>query len=321
MSNSELAISVCINPDCTKRNVPINSSDRYCQSCGNDLLLQGRYRVTSLIHGYRDPGYSLIYLIDDKGTPKILKVLQRRHSNRPRVVQLFRQEVDVLRHLDHPGIPKVDGYFQQQLSNGQRLHCIIMEKVDGCDLKEWLKQNQPITQKQALEWLEQLAVILNVIHQQNYLHRDIRSNNIMLKNNGQLVLIDFAGATKRNYIYKAYTYIRKIINVFRVKRIVTDGYTPPEQNKNYCLPQSDFFALGRTFVYLLTGKEPKDKAIYDADNDEVHWREYSCGISPQLADFVDKLMAYNPNHRYKNAQEMLNKIASISQELYPNQIN
>jgi serine/threonine protein kinase len=64
-----------------------------------------------------------------------------------------------------------------------------MEKIDGLNLQEWLESrgNQPITPVQALNWLKQLAEILDQVHQKQYFHRDIKPANIMLRPNGQLV--------------------------------------------------------------------------------------------------------------------------------------
>ncbi len=280
-------------------------------------MLQNRYLVTKLIRDFCDPGYSSIYLVDDNGTPKILKVLQQRYNNQLRVIQLFKQEVEVLQKLEHPAIPKVDCYFQHGVSNGKSLHCVVMEKIDGCTLKEWLQHHQPIDQKQAVNWLKQIVTILQFVHQRNYLHRDVRANNIMLENSGKLVLIDFAGAIERNLIYKSYACIRKVSAIFRFTKIDTDGYTAPEQNRNYCLPQSDFFALGRSFVYLLTGKEPKDATMYDAKKDQLDWRKYANGISDELADFIDKMMTYDLQKRHKNAKEMLKDLDRIARTLEP----
>ena len=71
----------------------------------------------------------------------------------------------------------------------------------------------------------------------------------MCKPNGQLVLIDFGTAREVSA-----TYFAKVGQGQNVTGIVSPGYTPPEQTNGKAVPQSDFFALGRTFVYLLTGK-------------------------------------------------------------------
>ncbi|MHC5722143.1 MAG: protein kinase domain-containing protein, partial [Nostoc sp.] len=88
--------------------------------------------------------------------------------------------------------------------------CIAMEKIDGYNLEQWLKQQQnyPISQEQAIAWLKQLLEILDLVHSKSkqYLHRDIKPSNIMIRSPigkgwGDLVLIDFGTATKMHRTY------------------------------------------------------------------------------------------------------------------------
>ena len=77
----------------------------------------------------------------------------------------------------------------------------------------------------------------------------------MLRPNGQLVLIDFGTAREATI-----TYLAKVGAGYQITGIVSAGYTPPEQQNFQAVPQSDFFALGRTFVYLLTGQNEIGRA-------------------------------------------------------------
>jgi WD40 repeat protein len=306
-------MSYCINPNCPQPNDPANANNRICRNCGSDLLLQGRYQVMRLLSD--KSGFGKVYEAYKGATPKILKVLKEVHNKNPRVIELFQQEAAVLSQLNHPGIPRVetDSYFQFFPRNcTDPVHCIVMEKIDGLDLKQWMKQqgNQPISEKQALNWLKQLAEILHLVHQKNYFHRDIKPANIMIRSTGQLVLIDFGTARELTY-----TYLAEVGGAGSVTKISSAGYTPPEQEKGHAVPQSDFYALGRTFVYLLTGKQATDPTIYEPLTDTFRWHSYASGISPKLANFVDKLMAPTASARHKNTQEILDDLANISQIL------
>ncbi|MFB8790404.1 MAG: protein kinase [Potamolinea sp.] len=306
-------MSYCINPSCPQPNDPANVNNRICRNCGSDLLLEGRYQVMRLLSD--SSGFGKVYEAYRGATPKILKVLKQKHNNNPKVIELFMQEAAVLSQLNHPGIPRVepDGYFQFfPREDAQPVHCIIMEKIDGLDLRQWMKQqgNNPISEKQALNWLKQLAGILHLVHQKNYFHRDIKPANIMIRSNGQLVLIDFGTARELTY-----TYLAEVGGAGSVTKISSAGYTPPEQEKGHAVPQSDFYALGRTFVYLLTGKQATDQEIYDSLNDAVNWRKYAPQISSKLADFIDKLMAPTAAGRPKNTQEIIDQIKQLSQGL------
>src|SRR5919199_1871507 len=305
-------MSYCINPSCPQPNDPANANNRICRNCGSDLLLQGRYQVMRLLSD--NSGFGKVYEAYNGAIPKILKVLKPKHNDNPRVIELFQQEAAVLSQLNHPGIPRVepDGYFQFFPKNStESLHCIIMEKIDGLNLKQWMRQqgNHPILEKQALNWLKQLVEILHLVHQKNYFHRDIKPENIMLRSNGQLVLIDFGTARELTY-----TYLAEVGGAGSVTKISSAGYTPPEQENGHAVPQSDFYALGRTFVYLLTGKQATDQTIYDPLTDTCNWRKLASAISNQLANLIDKLMAHTAAARHKNTQEILDEITTISQK-------
>jgi WD40 repeat protein len=311
-------MSYCINPKCPQPNDPANTNNHICRNCGSDLLLQERYQVMRLLSD--NSGFGKVYEAYKGAIPKILKVLKQKHNSNIRVIELFQQEADVLSQLNHPGIPRVepDGYFQFFPRNSaDPVHCIVMEKIDGLDLKQWMKQqgNHPIAEKQALNWLKQLADILHLVHQKNYFHRDIKPTNIMIRSNGQLVLIDFGTARELTY-----TYLAEVGGAIgNVTKISSAGYTPPEQENGHAVPQSDFYALGRTFVYLLTGKQATDPTIYDPLTDETNWHKHAPHVSPQLASFIDKLMAPTAAARHKNTQEILDELANFSQDSSQNQ--
>jgi serine/threonine protein kinase len=186
----------CINPHCSK---PQNyESMLFCQSCASELLLEGQYRV---IRQLGEGGFGKTFEISHSNTLKVLKILT---LNDPKAVSLFQQEARVLNQLNHPGIPKADRYFTFLPKNSQSLlHCLVMEKIEGLDLQQYLKQrgNCPIDEKLALLWLTHLADILHQVHQQNFFHRDIKPSNIMLKVDGDLALIDFGTAREISRTY------------------------------------------------------------------------------------------------------------------------
>lgn len=303
-------MSLCINPRCLQPDHPGNDVNRFCQSCGSDLTLQGRYRVMRLLND--SSGFGRVYEAYERSTPKLLKVLKEHHNTNPKAIELFEQEAAVLGRLHHPGIPAVeeDGCFQF-LPRGEAglLHCLIMEKIDGPNLSEWMRQQggHPISESQALDWLQQLADVLHLIHQENYFHRDIKPENIMLRSNGQLVLVDFGAAREMTY-----TYFAQLGATGGVTRISSAGYTAPEQERGQAVPQSDFYALGCTFVFLLTGKGPSDPSIYDSLNNEFHWRSLAPHISAPLADFIDRLIAPRAADRPANTQELLDELAQLN---------
>ncbi len=303
-------MSYCFNPHCPQPDDPLNAGQLMCGNCGSELLLQNRYRGIQLLG---KGGFGLTFEVDDGGTPKVLKILTNHCS---KAVTLFQREAAVLMRLHHPGIPKVerDGYFTA-LARGSRqpLHCLVMEKIEGQDLEKWLasRGNQPIAPEQAIDWLKKLVEILVVLHQEQYFHRDIKPANIMLKPDGQLVLIDF-GAVRE----VTDTYLGKVGAGQNGTNIGSAGYRAPEQSDGKAVPQSDFFALGRTFVHLLTGKHPVELND-DAETGELIWRDIAWGfhgrtrVSESLADLIDWLMATARGKRPQSAEIILECLEGI----------
>ncbi|KST64923.1 protein kinase domain-containing protein [Mastigocoleus testarum] len=291
---------LCINPKCQNPQNPDNTI--FCQSCGSELLLQGRYRVHRELGG---GGFGKTYeLINRTGEAKVLKILINHH---PKAIELFQREAEVLKILNHSGIPKVeaDGYFVYFPKSQEQLHCLVMEKIEGLDLYEYIKQrdNRPIEQQLAVEWLKELTVILQQVHSQKFFHRDIKPPNIMLRSNGGLALIDFGTVRQVTGTYVAKQAIGEVTGV------ISKGYTPPEQINGQAMQQSDFFALGRTFVYLLTAKDPNQ--FYDPQTDELKWRDAVPGVSPKFADFLDRMMTRLPSQRPANTIEILQELTLI----------
>lgn len=314
-------MSYCINPHCSDRHNP--DSREVCQACGTSLLIQGRYVLLKPLRDLNGYENSEIFLVDDRGSLKILKVL-REVKHLPIFepedpVQQFDREARTLQKLKHPGIPQVapDGYFTMLLDppanqpSAQKLHCLVMEYIEGENLEQWMIDREPIAQAQALEWLKQLVDILEQVHQNGLFHRDIKPSNIMLRPNGQLVLIDFGSARPMTN-----TYFAKVGGGGQreITSIVSPGYTPLEQVNGKAVPQSDFYALGRTFVYLLTGKHPISFPE-DPQTGTLDWQSNAPQIAPGLAELIDDLMAPFPGQRPLNTQEIQQRLTTATQPL------
>ncbi|MGR3279304.1 protein kinase domain-containing protein [Acaryochloris marina NIES-2412] len=306
-------MSYCIHPFCTER---YNVDDpETCQECGSPLLIDGRFRLIRPIRPLDDNSPSEVFEVIDvpgnrihpPGTHKILKVLI---SQKEKYVELMDREAHILKVLKHPGIPNVyiDDYFTVK-PEGFRLtlHCLAIEKIDGVDLREWLDEHGKVSQSTAIDWLIQIIEILSVVHEKNYFHRDIKPSNIMLKPDGKLVLIDF-GAVRdvtETYLTKIHGENKKGGLLDRDTTLVrTIGYSPPEQIRGRALPQSDFYALGRTMIHLVTGEHPRTLPE-DPDTGLLVWRDLAPQIDKPLKDYIDELNAVLPGKRPHNAQVIL----------------
>ena len=308
-------MTLCINPRCDR---PQNSDNaQFCQNCQSELLLNQRYRAVKVLGV---GGFGKTYEASDLGTPnKVIKVLI---DNSPKAIELFQREAEVLSQLNYPGIPKVEpnSYIILHPANSQEpVHCFVMEKVEGMNLRDYLKKSgQPINSETAERWLRELVLILQKVHEQGILHRDIKPQNIIFKPDGKLALIDF-GAVKEGTGTEVATEASNSGGKTEVSThakgvgtsISSTGYTPIEQINGQTVKQSDLFALGRTFVFLLTGLEPTDKSIYNALDDELSWQKYARNVSPKLAGLLNHMMARLPKDRPANTQEILQELERI----------
>lgn len=306
-------MAICINPSCPHPNCLANRETRFCQSCGSALELFGNYRAKRRLNDKTD--LAEIYEIEGNHYTKILKVLKQYLSADTQTIELFKQEADILGQIKHPGIPNYHTYFQYKTRNNLELHCMILEKIDGQNLEEWRRQNhQKISQIQVIDWLKQLAVIIDSIHNKKYLHRDIRPSNIIIQPNNKLILTNFGTVRELSQ-----TYLKRLSKTSVLIEIDSIGYKAPEQMSGETVLQSDFFALGRTFVFLLTGYHPLEMPpdIYDAENDILHWHNETTNISPLLLNFIDELMARQIEKRPQNVQEILQQLKQLEIQLIP----
>lgn len=286
----------CIDPECIGRENPDDAV--HCQACQTSLVVQGRYSVVKSLR--QDPAaLSEIFLVTDLQDNYRQKVLKTLITTNPKAYQLFEQEQSLLKTFGHPGIPRGEASFSVRLGNGRSLPCLVMEYVEGIDLEQWLQRHGSIDQKQAIPWLRQLADILNFIHQRNFFHRDIKPANIMRRHTGQMALIDFGT-------------VREIDQTNpqgqKLTILGTPGYTAPEQWQGEAVMQSDFYALGMTFVHLLTGLHP------DQHQPRIQeWRRKAVhALDPAFADLIDHLIDPNPHNRPADAATLLYAIDALT---------
>jgi len=295
-------MSYCINPQCEQRENLAAAQN--CQACGTALLIADRYRILKPVRSPNPARPTDIFEVEDLGTGdnewgtvKVLKVLK--HSHNPDLLRLFQQEARVLIWLGGKArVPKVepDGYFQIKLANNsQKLSGLVMEKISGENLAEFLTKNQFVSQTLAFDWLQQITQILQEIHKYHLVHRDIKPSNLMLAADGKLRLIDFGCAAEAD---------------IDTIPIGSAGYCAPEQIAGKPEVRSDFFALGRTFVHLLTGLQPIDFPV-NQQTGKINWRNQAVGVDEWLLSSIDELMEPLPENRPQNTQFILEKLKNI----------
>lgn len=315
-------MSYCINPLCPHRQNPDKVEN--CVSCGTSLLINNRIRLVKPLKALTDNPYNYfdVFEVDDSGTrwhpvheQRVMKVLK---WNTPKLVELIERESFTLQLIRHPKIPRstLDDYFTFVPNNSLlTLHCLVMDKFEGQNLEQWIEFNGKISQSLALEWLKQLVEILDTVHRSNFFHRDIKPSNIVLQANGQLALVDFGTARRVTD-----TYLAKVSGsggtsagrggVYEITAVVTPRYTPLEQINGQAVPQSDFYALGRTLVYLVSGMSlmrlPTDKSTGN-----LVWRDKASQIDKPFVDFIEELMAPLPGQRPQTTRVILQRLESL----------
>lgn len=321
-------MSYCINPLCNHRQNHNSDHVEECLSCGTSLLINDRIRLVKPLRALTNDPYNYIevFEVDDAGTQwnpvrkqRVMKVLK---WNSPKLVELIERESLCLQKIRHSGIPRstIDDFFTFVPSNNSlTLHCLVMDKIEGQNLERWLESNSPISQSLSLEWLQHLVDILDTVHRSNFFHRDIKPSNIILKPSGQLALIDFGAARQVTD-----TYLAKVSGSggtstgrggrYEITAISTPLYSPLEQVNGKAVPQSDFYALGRTFVYLTTATQLIDLPT-DKKTGNLVWRDKAPQIDKPLADFIDELMASLPGQRPQTTEVILQRLEKLPKQI------
>ncbi|OYD87160.1 protein kinase [Nostoc sp. 'Peltigera membranacea cyanobiont' 213] len=313
----------CINPLCEQRQ-NADDADR-CQNCGTLLLINERIRLVKPLRELSESVFTdnEIFEVEDAGTEwnpgskrRIMKVLKRGTTQ---FIERFEREVTALESIEHPNIPQtngVDDYFTFTPSRSPfNLRCLVMDKIEGQDLEEWIENHAPISQALALDWLEQIVAILDIVHRTGFFHRDVKSSNIILHPQGQLFLIDF-GAVRRvtdTYLAKVGAGERDVrTGKYPITSIFSHYYSPLEQINGKAVPQSDFFALGRTIVRLVTGVNLMD--LPTDNKGRLIWRNKAPQIDKPFADFLDQLMAPNPGQRPSTTEIILWRLKKLPEQ-------
>jgi WD40 repeat protein/tRNA A-37 threonylcarbamoyl transferase component Bud32 len=217
-----------------------------------------------------------------------------------KALELFEREARQLQQLGHHSqIPALWAYF----SENNQLY-LIQQYIEGETLEQILQKQGVWTEQQVKELLISLLPVLEFIHQQKVIHRDLKPDNIMRRRNGEYVLIDF-GVAKDLSGTVLYTQIGT--------RVGSHGYASREQMQGgEAYAASDLYSLGVICFYLLTKISPLELWLDDGYSWTTNWQKYvKQNLSPQLKKVLDQLLKKDIEDRYSSADQVLQDLQII----------
>ncbi|HEY9641879.1 MAG TPA: serine/threonine-protein kinase [Coleofasciculaceae cyanobacterium] len=295
-------------PDLDDRNTLKSSRQRFCTSCGMELMLKERYIPLKLLGR---GGFGAAFLARDRYTPAMRLCVVKQFQPAGQLTadqlelaqKLFEREGEVLEDLGrHPQIPDLYAFFEIDPPPGRvgkqsKLFYLVQEYIDGVTLEDALAQTGRFSEADTTQMLTEILPVLKFVHDSGSIHRDIKPSNIIRRRDGVYHLLDF-GAVKQVTSGAAVG-----AQAGRSTGIYSAGFAPPEQMRgDRVYPATDLYALAVTCVMLLTGKNPDE--LYDNYSDRWNWRAYA-QVSDRLEAVLNRMLQAAPSQRFQSAAEVL----------------
>jgi serine/threonine-protein kinase len=272
----------------------------------NDLPKIPLYHVERLI---AEGGTAKVYWGVDlrSGFPVAIKELKIKHFKNPIIREKFKEiETQMYLYMQHPNIPKLVDFID--LREKEMLY-IIMEYIEGKNLEHYIySEIGLIPEQKALPIFLEILDTVSYLHNNDILHLDIKSNNVMIQPNGKIKLIDLGIASRMR-------------DASNSTGFGTPAYMPPEQSEmGRCGRYTDIFALGVLLFEMLTGTVPftSQNSNYRQANEEIKYKiKYEPTpqmklhyppINPDLQFIVERALAKKPADRYQSCEEFRNFI-------------
>ena len=271
--------------------------------------LKKRYKITQKL-GEGSFGETYLAIdIDDFNEPCVVKRLKpQNQSNIKWVKEAFEQEAKILKSLGtHPLIPGLLAYFQEQQE-----FFLVQELIEGNNLRTEIYPGRRWSENQVTFLLQYILEVLVFVHERGVIHRDIKPENLIIRKSDNKI-IDF-GAIKQITTQVFNTQGQLIPTTVAIG---TPGYMPAEQANRQPKLSSDIYAVGMIGIEALTGILPMYIPL-DPNTQQVVWRNQA-QVTNEVANFLDKMVHYNPSKRYQSASEALQAIRSLTKTIDPSQ--
>lgn len=258
--------------------------------------IANRYEILSLIG---QGGMADVYKAKDTILNRIvaIKVLRDKLSQDAMALVRFQREASAASRLSHPNV--VDIY---DVGEYEGMHYIVMELIRGRTLKELIAQRGALDVDEAIGIMKQLVSAINHAHENNIIHRDIKPQNVLVKDDGTIKITDFGIAVANGSVQL--TFNNTVMgSAHYLAPETTQGKEPNEQ--------VDIYSLGIVFYELLTGKvpftgkTPTEIAIKHLRKPMPFVRDFNPNIPQSVENIILKATAKNLSQRYVSCKEML----------------
>jgi eukaryotic-like serine/threonine-protein kinase len=284
------------------------------QSGASAALLNNRYRLLATVAA---GGMATVYKAQDVMLNRLVavKVLRDRYSHDPQFVHRFREEAAAAANLNHPNVVTIFDVGSDVLS-GQERHYIVMELIDGEDLKQHMRQRQMAggyEVEAAVQLMRQVSEGVAYAHKRGLVHCDLKPQNVLVTADGRAKVTDFG-------IARAYT---MAVNPNAREDVVwgTPQYYAPEQAAGVTpTPASDVYSLGVMLYELLAGRLPftaSDTATLARLHQTAAPPSLSAinpNVSLQLENVVTRALVKDPAQRYRNADQLAATLTAYLQQ-------
>ncbi len=243
-------------------------------------IVDGKYKILNIIG---KGGMSVVYLAMNEKANKqwAIKEIFR---DAYRDFHLDKKEIDMMKRLKHPRLPSITDVIERESSL-----LIVMDYIEGRSLQDILTEYGAQQQDQVIEWARQLCDVLAYLHSRKpaIIYRDMKPANVMLKPDGNVMLIDFGAARE----YKPH-------NIKDTVSLGTRGYAAPEQyeKREQSDARTDIYCLGVMLFQLLTGENP-------------HNLRPICEINPSLSSGLEAILIkctqVEKENRYQSCEELM----------------